>query len=124
VVGLDKWSPTFSPYSLDGIFSPIWVRLSHLSLHCWDESNITRIGTPLLLDGNMFRWGRREFARAFIQVNLNSKLPFGIWVEGLNGRFFQKFEYENLSSFCYKCEKLDLLILCVQIQHLIKINLL
>ncbi|PKU82313.1 hypothetical protein MA16_Dca005318 [Dendrobium catenatum] len=101
VVGLDKWSPNFSPNSLDGVSSPIWVCLPHLPLHCWDESNITRIisiiGTPLLLDGNMFRWGRREFAISYIWVNLNSKLPSGIWVEGLHGRFFQKFEYENLS---------------------------
>ncbi|KAI0522509.1 hypothetical protein KFK09_004888 [Dendrobium nobile] len=110
VVGLDKWSPNFSPSSLEGVSSPIWVRLPHLPLHCWDESNITRIvsriGTPLLLDGNMFRWGRREFARACIRVNLNSKLPSGIWVEGLHGKFFQKFEYENLSSLCFKCGRI------------------
>ncbi|PKU72700.1 RNA exonuclease 1 [Dendrobium catenatum] len=110
VVGLDKWSPNFSPNSLDGVSCPIWVRLPHLPLHCWDESNITRIasriGTPLLLDGNMFRWGRREFAKAYIRVNLNSKLPSGIWVEGLHGRFIQKFEYENLSSLRFKCGRI------------------
>ncbi|KAI0524533.1 hypothetical protein KFK09_003907 [Dendrobium nobile] len=109
-VGLDKWSPNFSPQFLEGVSSPIWVRLPHLPLHCWDESNISRIvsriGTPLLFDGNMFRWGRREFARACIRVNLNSKLPTGIWVEGSNGRFFQKFEYENLSSLCFKCGRI------------------
>ncbi|XP_020703924.1 uncharacterized protein LOC110115130 [Dendrobium catenatum] len=86
-IGLDKWTPNFSPYSLNGISSPIWVHLPHLPLHCWEETNITRIissiGTPLLLDGNMFRWGRREFARACVRVKLNSKLPSGIWVEDL-----------------------------------------
>ncbi|XP_028554179.1 uncharacterized protein LOC114580518 [Dendrobium catenatum] len=33
VIGLDKWTPNFSPYSLDGISSPTWVRLPHLPLH-------------------------------------------------------------------------------------------
>ncbi|KAI0529049.1 hypothetical protein KFK09_001594 [Dendrobium nobile] len=110
VIGLDIWSPNFSPNSLDGVSASIWVRLPHLPLHCWDESNITRIvsriGTPLLLDGNMFRWGRREFASACIRVKLNSKLPSGVWVEGLHGRFFQKFEFENLSSLCFKCGRI------------------
>ncbi|PKU80190.1 hypothetical protein MA16_Dca011936 [Dendrobium catenatum] len=110
VVSLDKWSPNFSPNSLNGISSPIWVLLPHLPLHCWDESNITRIvsriRTPFLLDGNMFRWGKREFARACIQVNLNSKLPHGIWIEGLHGKFFQNFEYENLSSLCFNCGRI------------------
>ncbi|PKU60516.1 hypothetical protein MA16_Dca028500 [Dendrobium catenatum] len=54
----------------------------------------------------MFRWGRREFARACIRINLNSKLPCGIWIEGLNGRFYQKVEYENLSSICFKCGRI------------------
>ncbi|PKU67023.1 hypothetical protein MA16_Dca025991 [Dendrobium catenatum] len=109
-IGLDKWTPNFSPYSLNGISSPIWVHLPHLPLHCWEETNITRIissiGTPLLLDGNMFRWGRREFARACVRVKLNSKLPSGIWVEGIHGKFFQKIEFENLSSICFKCGKI------------------
>ncbi|PKU67109.1 hypothetical protein MA16_Dca008898 [Dendrobium catenatum] len=50
--------------------------------------------------------GEREFARACIRIKLNSKLPCGIWVEGLNGTFFQKFEYENLSSLCFKCGRI------------------
>ncbi|PKU76828.1 RNA exonuclease 1 [Dendrobium catenatum] len=110
VIGLDKWTPNFSPLSLDGISAPIWVRLPHLPLQCWDETNITRIissiGTPLLLDGNMFRWGRREFARACVRVKLNSKLPNGIFVEGIHGKFYQKFEFENLSSICFKCGRI------------------
>ncbi|PKU64091.1 hypothetical protein MA16_Dca007997 [Dendrobium catenatum] len=54
----------------------------------------------------MFRWGRREFARACIRINLNSKLPCGIWIECLNGRFYKKVEYENLSSICFKCGRI------------------
>ncbi|KAL0928563.1 hypothetical protein M5K25_000457 [Dendrobium thyrsiflorum] len=58
VNGLDKWSPTFSPSSMKGLTSPIWVRMPQLPLQCWDEVNIARIasmvGKPLMFDGNMF----------------------------------------------------------------------
>ncbi|KAL0925536.1 hypothetical protein M5K25_003881 [Dendrobium thyrsiflorum] len=91
------------------IFSGL-VRFPHLPLQYWDETNITnivsKVGSPILLDGNMFKWGRREFARACVRINFDSKLPAGIWVEGLNGRFFQKIEYEKISSFCYHCGKI------------------
>ncbi|KAL0922858.1 hypothetical protein M5K25_006887 [Dendrobium thyrsiflorum] len=43
----------------------LWM--PHLPLQCWYEVNVSRIasriGKPLMLDGNMFQWGRREFAR-------------------------------------------------------------
>ncbi|KAL0928618.1 hypothetical protein M5K25_000523 [Dendrobium thyrsiflorum] len=50
-----------------GLTSPIWVRMPHLPLVCWDEINVARIaslvGHPLWIDGNMFQWGRREYVR-------------------------------------------------------------
>ncbi|KAL0923790.1 hypothetical protein M5K25_004562 [Dendrobium thyrsiflorum] len=114
IVGLDKWTPEFSPTSLKGLTSPIWVRLPHLPLYCWDEINISRIaslvGSPLLLNGNMFQWGRREFARICVRVALDKQLPSSVWVDGLDGRFFQKMEYEKISTFCFKCGKIGHLI--------------
>ncbi|KAL0911907.1 hypothetical protein M5K25_017843 [Dendrobium thyrsiflorum] len=61
------------------------------------------IGVPLMLDGNMFHWGRREFARVCVRVELDKPLPLGVWVEGMAGRFFQKVEYERILAFCYDC---------------------
>ncbi|KAI0497183.1 hypothetical protein KFK09_020405 [Dendrobium nobile] len=67
IIGLDRWSPTFSPESLKGLTAPIWIRMPCLPLHCWDEQNICRIasmiGAPLYLDGNYFKWGKRGYAR-------------------------------------------------------------
>ncbi|KAL0906995.1 hypothetical protein M5K25_025530 [Dendrobium thyrsiflorum] len=37
VIGLDGWSPSFSLLSMNGLYSPIWIRLPYLPLHCWDE---------------------------------------------------------------------------------------
>ncbi|KAL0921333.1 hypothetical protein M5K25_008395 [Dendrobium thyrsiflorum] len=93
IVGMERCSTKFSPYSMKGLSSPIWIRMPHLPLHCWDENNVafiaSRVGVPLMLDENMFQWGRREFARVCVRVMLDKPLPLGVWVEGSTGRFFQ-----------------------------------
>ncbi|XP_020705175.1 uncharacterized protein LOC110116068 [Dendrobium catenatum] len=110
IVGLDRWSPSFSPLSLKGLTAPVWIRFPLLSLHCWDEVNIakiaSRVGTPMFLDGNSLNWSKKEFARVCVRVDLESKLPSRIWVDGIGGRFFQKVEYEKLSSFCFHCARI------------------
>ncbi|XP_028549945.1 uncharacterized protein LOC114579457 [Dendrobium catenatum] len=110
IVGIDKWSPKFTTDSLKGLSSPIWLRLPNLPLYCWDEVNVERIasliGVLVLIDGDMFQWGRREFARVCVRIELDKKLPLGVWVEGLHGRFFQKVEYEKVSTLCFNCGKL------------------
>ncbi|XP_020694517.1 uncharacterized protein LOC110108283 [Dendrobium catenatum] len=110
IIGLDKWSPNFSPESLKRITAPIWIRMPCLPLHFWDEQNICRIaskiGTPIYLDGNSFKWGKREYALVCVRLNLDKKVPKGVWIEGIHGRSFQKVVHEKISSQCYHCGKL------------------
>ncbi|KAI0493858.1 hypothetical protein KFK09_023983 [Dendrobium nobile] len=107
IIGMDKWSQNFSTNSLKGLTAPIWIRLPNLSLQCWDNINMCRIasmvGKPYLIDGNMFQWGRREFGRLCVQIQLDSKLPLSVWVEGKAGRFYQRIEYERVPNFYFKC---------------------
>ncbi|KAI0522455.1 hypothetical protein KFK09_004834 [Dendrobium nobile] len=107
---MDRCSATFSPSSFKGLMAPIWIRMPNLPLHCWDEVNVCRIaskvGTPYLIDGNMFQWSRREFARVCVRINLDEKLPLGVWVEGKLGKFYQSIDYERLPTFCFNCGKL------------------
>ncbi|KAI0513509.1 hypothetical protein KFK09_009533 [Dendrobium nobile] len=74
-------------------------------LQCWDEINMCRIasmvGKPYMIDGNSFQWSRREFARICVCINLDSKLPLGVWVEGSSKKFFQRIEYEKIPNFCF-----------------------
>ncbi|XP_028553465.1 uncharacterized protein LOC114580364 [Dendrobium catenatum] len=81
IVGMEKWSLQFSTLSLKGLTSPIWIRMPHLPLHCWDEVNVARIassiGKPLTMDG--------------------------VWVESIYGKLFQRFGYEKVSTLCYGC---------------------
>ncbi|XP_020680313.2 uncharacterized protein LOC110097970 [Dendrobium catenatum] len=106
---MDRWSPAFDPNSFKGISAPVWIRLPCLPLYCWDEDNLARIascfGTPMYLDGNTFRWGKRKFARVCVRIDLEKKLFNGVWVDGSAKRFFQRVEYEKIDLLCYQCGK-------------------
>ncbi|XP_020704486.1 uncharacterized protein LOC110115564 [Dendrobium catenatum] len=105
IIGMDKWPPLFNPNSFKGITAPVWIRLAYLPLYCWDEENIaiiaSRVGVPMFVDGNSFKWGKREFAWVYVRLNLENRLPNGVWVDGIAGRFFQKIEYEKIDLICY-----------------------
>ncbi|KAI0488426.1 hypothetical protein KFK09_028257 [Dendrobium nobile] len=107
IVGMDRWTAAFDPNSLKGISAPVWVRFPCLPLYCWDEDNIARIasclGTPMYVDGNTFRWSKREFVRVCVRIDLEKKLMNGVWVDGSAGRFFQRVEYEKMELLCYQC---------------------
>ncbi|KAI0529208.1 hypothetical protein KFK09_001755 [Dendrobium nobile] len=92
LVELDRWTPCFSLVSMEGLSSPVWIQLPNLALHYWDDCNISRIalriGIPLWIDAQIENWGRREHARVCVRMNFANKLQVGIWVNGLNGRFY------------------------------------
>ncbi|XP_020687684.1 uncharacterized protein LOC110103352 [Dendrobium catenatum] len=109
IIGIDKWSPNFDPSSLKGLTASVWIRLPNLPLQSWDRVNVCRIasmvGKPFLIDENMFQWGRREYARVCVKINLDDKLEQGVWVEGAMGKFFQKICYERIPHICFKYGK-------------------
>ncbi|XP_020680562.1 uncharacterized protein LOC110098169 [Dendrobium catenatum] len=107
IVGLGKWSFSSSPASVEGLWSPIWIRLPELPLIYWDVANLSRlasmIGVPLWMDSFTSTWGRSSFARICFRMDLSRKLPPGVWINGIHGRFFQKVQYEGLQSCCFAC---------------------
>ncbi|XP_020695548.1 uncharacterized protein LOC110108999 [Dendrobium catenatum] len=74
IIGMDRWSSSFSTDSLKGISSPVWIRFPGLPLSCWDEENIPMIasiiGTPMMLDGNSFKWGKGKYAHCCVKEKL------------------------------------------------------
>ncbi|XP_020682076.2 uncharacterized protein LOC110099311 [Dendrobium catenatum] len=108
-MGLDRWTPHFSPESMEGLSSPVWIRLPNLPLQYWDDCNNARIalkiGVPLWIDAQTGNWGRREYARVCVRMCLDRKLQSGIWINGMNGRFYQKVVYEGIGILCYGCGK-------------------
>lgn len=43
------------------------------------------------------------YAHVYIRINLANKLSVGVWIDGVNGRFFQKVEYEGIPLLCLNC---------------------
>ncbi|PKU73764.1 hypothetical protein MA16_Dca020763 [Dendrobium catenatum] len=76
IIGMERWSMEFSPSSMKGLTAPIWIRMPHLPLQCWDEINVARIaslvGKPLMLDGNMFKWGDKRFCKSLCSSETRS----------------------------------------------------
>ncbi|KAI0519683.1 hypothetical protein KFK09_007138 [Dendrobium nobile] len=109
IVGIDKWSSSFNPNSFKCITAPMWIPLPCFPLYCWDEENIarisSRIGVPMFIDGNSLRWGKWEFARVCIRLNLENSLPNGVWIDGIARRFFHLVEYEKIDLLCFHCGK-------------------
>ncbi|KAL0921287.1 hypothetical protein M5K25_008346 [Dendrobium thyrsiflorum] len=48
------------------------------------------VGKPLMLDGNKFQWGRREFARVCVRIELDKKLPLGVGWKKSGQQAFRK----------------------------------
>ncbi|PKA59638.1 5'-3' exoribonuclease 2 [Apostasia shenzhenica] len=109
VLGLDVWSPDFTPSSLACRTIPIWIRLPGLPLYCWGLTNFARIalsvGTPLWVDPCTASLERATFARICVKVDLSKPLKAETWVRGSYGRFLQRIEYEGLSAVCLTCGK-------------------
>ena len=44
---LNKWTPNFDPNQDVPYVFPVWVRLLHLPLHCWNLESLEAIGNTL-----------------------------------------------------------------------------
>ncbi|XP_020688076.1 uncharacterized protein LOC110103626 [Dendrobium catenatum] len=110
IIGVDRWSQSFSPNSLKGLTAPVWVRMQNLPLLYWDPINVFRItskvGKPYLLDENMFQWGKREFTRICVHIKLEEPIPLGVCVDRSSGKFYQKIEYEKVPNICFGCGRI------------------
>jgi len=104
---MDKWTSYCSPNLLHGLRSQIWIQLPQLPIIYWDIKNITHIanalGEPLWMDSHTSSWGRSSFACICVRIDISKKLIPGVWINGIQGRFFQRVEYEGLTNLCFEC---------------------
>ncbi|PKU74865.1 Uncharacterized protein MA16_Dca005056 [Dendrobium catenatum] len=107
IIGLDRWSPSFSIDRMNGLSSPIWIRFPKLPLMYWDPSNLSRmaamVGNPLWMDEHTSNWGKNSYARVCVRIDFSQKLTSGFWINGRSGRFFQRIQYEGLPQICFHC---------------------
>ncbi|KAL0920465.1 hypothetical protein M5K25_009604 [Dendrobium thyrsiflorum] len=49
----------------------------------------------------MSSWGYISYSRVSVKIDLARQLQRGVWIMGLQERFFQRIEYEGLSHICF-----------------------
>ena len=76
---LNKWTSDFDPTQDVSYVVPVWVRLPHLPLHCWNLESLETIGNKL---GKYIDRERRKdqylCARICVDVDLEIGLPEAI----------------------------------------------
>ena len=103
---LNKWSPDFDPTQDVPSAVPVWVRLPHLPLHCWNLDYLEAIGNKL---GNYIdreeRKDQYSCARICAEVDLEVVLPEAIKLTIANWSYIQELDYEQILFKCRFCHE-------------------
>lgn len=101
---LNKWSPDFYPAQDVPTAVPVWVRLPHLPLHCWNPKSLQIIGNAL---GNYIDQAPRKdqysCARICVEVDLEEGLPEAIKLTVAGWTHVQELDYEQIPFKCRHC---------------------
>jgi hypothetical protein len=101
---LNKWSPDFDPTQDVPSVVPVWVRLPHLPLHCWNPKSLESIGNTLgkYID-KADRKEQYSCARICVEVDLEVGLPEAIQLKVADWSHIQELDYEQLPFKCRYC---------------------
>jgi hypothetical protein len=98
---LNKWSPDFDLTQDVPSVVPVWVRLPHLPLHCWNLKSLESIGNTLgkYID-KADRKDQYSCARICVEVDLEVGLPKSIQLKVADWSHIQELDYEQLPFKC------------------------
>ena len=98
---LNKWSPDFHPTQDVSSTVPIWVRLLHLPLHCWNVDSLETIGNKLgkYIDRDESK-DQFSCARICVEVDLEIGLPEAIQLIVADWYYVQELDYEKILFKC------------------------
>jgi hypothetical protein len=101
---LNKWTPDFDPSQDVPSAVPVWVRLPHLPLHCWNQKSLLAIGNTLgrYID-QAVRKDQYSCARICVEVDLEVGLPEAIKLMAADWTHIQELDYEQLPFKCRHC---------------------
>ena len=103
---LNKWTLDFDLNQDVPSAVPIWVRLSHLPLHCWNSGSLEAIANTL--EKYISRDERRDqytYARICVEVDLEVGLPEAINLKVVDWCHVQELDYEQLPFKCKVCHE-------------------
>lgn len=101
---LNQWNPDFDPSQDVPSAVPVWVRLPHLPLHCWNQKSFQTIGNALgkFID-QAARRDQYSCARICVEVDLEEGLPEAIKLTVAGWTHIQELDYEQLPFKCRHC---------------------
>jgi hypothetical protein len=101
---LNKWTPDFDPAQDVSSAVPVWVRLPHLPLHCWNKKSLHAIDNTLgrYID-QAVRKDQYSCAQICVEVDLEVGLPEAIKLTAADWTHIQELDYEQLPFKCRHC---------------------
>ena len=101
---LNKWNPDFDLNQDVPSAVPVWVRLLHLPLHCWNSRSLEAIGNSLgkYIDKADIR-DQYTCTRICVEVDLEVGIPEAINLTIAYWSHVQELDYEQLPFKCIFC---------------------
>lgn len=107
---LRPWSPEMDLEDLKIDIVPVWVQFHNLNFSMWNAPGLAKLssflGAPIKSDTLTAIKGKLDYARMLVDMKLAESVPTYIPVEGPNGLFKVRVEYEWLPVICGQCRKI------------------
>ena len=99
---LNKWDLSFNPEKDIPKAVPVWVKLPHLPLHCWNDEDFRTIGNTLgkYVDKSEPKAPMFSCARICVEVDLEKGLPESIMLSLDGWSHLQTVDYEQIPFKC------------------------
>ena len=106
---LNKWDLSFNPEKYIPKEVPVWVKLPHLPLHCWNDEDFRTIGNTLgkYVDKSEPKAPMFSYARICVEVDLEKGLPKAIMLSIDGWNHLQTVDYEQIPFKCKFCHEYD-----------------
>ena len=104
---LNKWDLSFNPEKDIPKAVPVWVKLPHLPLHCWNDEDFRTIGNTLgkYVDKSEPKAPMFSCARICVEVDLEKGLPESIMLSLDGWSHLQTVDYEQIPFKCKYCHE-------------------
>nr|XP_027096782.1 uncharacterized protein LOC113716588 [Coffea arabica] len=110
MIFLKPWTPDLDVKKMDLESIPVWIRLPHLKLHYYTETNLSKfasfVGNSLYTDKQSADQSPVAYARICVELHIDTIRPDSIPYINEHGQLeYQEIEYEWNPPSCLKCQK-------------------
>jgi len=104
---LNRWTPNFDPEMDVPNVVPVWVRLSHLPLHCWGDDSVKAIENAVgkYIDRCEPKENMHAYTQICVEVDLGKGLPEAIKIKVDQWTHIQQLDYKKIPFKCKVCHE-------------------